>query len=66
MVSRGLEPIADDVGDGNSLFAGAFMRVPNDNLDVIGGTKLFAAIPASGHTLGEINEGVFRRPEFGT
>ena len=44
MVSRGLEPIADDFGDGNSLFAGTFMQVLNDNLDVIDGTKLFAAI----------------------
>jgi hypothetical protein len=44
MVSGGLEPVADDGGDGNSPFARAFLSALTDNPDVIDGTRLFAAI----------------------
>lgn len=44
MVSGGLEPVADDGGDGNSPFARAFLSALSDNPDVIDGTRLFAAI----------------------
>jgi hypothetical protein len=44
MVSGGLEPVADDSGNGNSPFAKAFIDALSNNKSVIDGTRLFSQI----------------------
>ena len=41
LVSGGLEPVADNGGDGHSPFARAFLDVLRGNDDIIDGTEMF-------------------------
>lgn len=41
LTSGGLEPVADEGGQGHSIFARSFLNILNNNVGVLEGTKLF-------------------------